>query len=95
MAAGGSAYRVIKGKMCCRQKILGFETIGEGREKRCRIYVSPEIIETYHTPHKAFQGWRYLKPADVPPDIGPYDPDNQSDALPPELAQDLRDAGLL
>ena len=95
LGTGGSAYRVIKGKMCCRQKILGFETTGEGKSKRCRIYLDPEIIETYHTPHRAFQGWRYLKPQDVPPDIGTYVPGQKKPDLPPEMADELRKAGLL
>lgn len=95
LASGGSAYRVIKGKMCCRQKILGFETVGEGKGKRARIYIDPEIIETAHMPHRPFQGWRYLKPADVPPDVGPYKIGSQKNELPPEMAAELRDAGLL
>ncbi len=95
LSTGGSAYRVIKGKLCCRQKILGFEMVGEGKNKRCRIYLDPEIIETYAHPHRAFQGWRYLKPADVPKDIGPYQPGQKKPDLPPEMADELRKAGLL
>lgn len=95
LQAGGSIYRVIKGKIRCRQQIAGFESTQEGGRKRCYIYVKPEIIETFHMGFRPFQGWRYLKPADAPPDIGPFRAGQKRDALPPELAETLRDAGLL
>ena len=95
LAAGGSAYRIIKGRMCCHQKILGFETIENAGKKRCIIYLDPQIIETYNTPHRPFQGWRYLKPADIAPDIAPYIIGQKTTDMPAEMQAHLREAGLL
>ena len=95
---GGSVYRVIKGKIRCRQKILGFDDyIGRDGKKRCLIYMNPEIIETYHVPHRPFQGWRYLKNENRPKDIGPYTIGQETppDEMPAEMAEELRKAGLL
>jgi hypothetical protein len=67
---GGSLYWVIKGMIMCRQPIADLETVvgGDGIE-RCRIAFEPEIIRVRPTPRRAFQGWRYLEQADVPPDL--------------------------
>ena len=92
---GGSIYRVIKNRIQCRHKILGFEMV-ETKEKgkMCMIMQDAEIIKTVSTPRRPFQGWRYLKPADVPKDLGPYDPANDQD-IPPEMEKALREAGLV
>ena len=47
-------------------------------------------MPTVPWPHRPFQGWRYLAAADAPPDIAGTDPD-----LPPEMAVELRELGLL
>ncbi len=96
LETGGSIYRIIKGKMCCRQEIIGFEE-GKRADGRpyCLIVTKPEIIETYHTPHRPFQGWRYLKAADIPKDVGPYEIGSEKADIPPEMAEELRAAGLL
>ena len=66
---GGSLYRVIKGVIVCRQRILGIETLGEGRESRCAIAVEPALIPVTPTPKRPFQGWRYLKGDEAPQDL--------------------------
>ena len=93
---GGSIYRVIKNKICCRQKVIGFE-MTETAEKgtQCMIIVESDIIQTYSTPKRPFQGWRYLEPASVPKDRGLYLGDNQREEISPDLEGELRDAGLL
>src|SRR3954471_9253071 len=61
---GGSLYRVIKGVVLCRQRILAVETVGQGQASRCEIVVSPEIVRTAPAPRRPFQGWRYLEEKD-------------------------------
>lgn len=92
---GGSIYRVIKNRIVCRHKILGFEMVETNHKgKMCMIIQDAQIIETIHTPKRPFQGWRYLKPADVPADKGIYEGGDRSD-LPADMEEDLRMAGLL
>ena len=90
MVDGGSLYRVFKGMILCRQAIQRIETVGEGLAARCRITVSPEIVRVLPTPRRAFQGWRYLDPAEAPADV---DGDTDVSAMPTELAARLRELG--
>lgn len=95
LVEGGSLYRVIKNRIQCRQKIIGFETIQhEEKGKMCLIMCDPEIIQTVSTPKKPFQGWRYLEPAAAPRDVGVYDAAND-EPIPPELEDALRESGLI
>jgi hypothetical protein len=86
---GGSIYRVFRGLILCRQEILGIETLGDGKAARCHIVVSPEIVRVAPTPRRAFQGWRYLRADEAPPDLDSA----EAGALPSELAARLREAG--
>lgn len=86
---GGSLYRVFKGFILCRQRVLDIETAGEGSAARCLITLDPEPALVAPTPRRPFQGWRYLDPKDVPPDLG-RDGDA---AMPPRLAKQLREIG--
>lgn len=91
---GGSVYRVIKGRIVCRQKIVDFvEGQNDEYGRHCMILVEPEIIQTVAQPHRPFQGWRYLAAKDAPPDRGPYTPGSESP--PEELETVLRASGLL
>jgi hypothetical protein len=67
LASGGSIYRIIKGIMCCRQKIIGFKQIETENGKKTIFFTDTEVIETQPIPTRAFQGWRYLK-GDAPED---------------------------
>jgi hypothetical protein len=87
---GGSIYRVIKGVIVARQTILAIETHGEGRAARCQMVVSPQLVRVAPTPRRPFQGWRYLKPEDAPPDL---DAASGLDAMPADLAAELRALG--
>lgn len=87
---GGSLYRVIKGVVLCRQKILKVETVGEGPAARCEIVVDPELIRTAPAPRRPFQGWRYLEAKDAPEDLNPG---AAAAAVPVELALRLREIG--
>ena len=86
----GSLYRIFKGAILCRQRILKVETHGEGREKRCQIVLDSEVIRVAPTPRRPFQGWRYLTPDDAPPDLSAA---QGADAIPTDLALKLREMG--
>lgn len=91
VADGGSIYRVIKGVVVCRQRILRIETHGEGRASRCQIVVETEPVRVAPTPRRPFQGWRYLHPDDAPPDLDALG--GGAEAVPPELLRQLRELG--
>jgi hypothetical protein len=86
---GGSLYRVFKGQILCRQKILAIDTIGAGPASRCEVTVDPPIIRVVPTPRRAFQGWRYLTAADAPEDLG----EGETADMPQDLARQLRELG--
>jgi len=92
---GGSLYWVIRGQIRARQRVLAFhaERDDNGRAY-CLIETDPEVVATQLRPFRPFQGWRYLRPADAPPDAkGGADLDAQA---PPEaMLQELRELGLL
>ncbi|KAA0970509.1 DUF1489 family protein [Aureimonas fodinaquatilis] len=91
---GGSLYWVIKGQVQLRQPILRLDEFvdAEGID-RCRIVLDPVFIRTRWQPRRPFQGWRYLKPEDAPPDIAAED--DWSTTMPPQLQRELADLGLL
>lgn len=91
---GGSIYWVIKGKMCVRQIIEDLvEVEREDGGTSCGIVLKPGLIRLVEKRHRPFQGWRYLEEKDVPPDL-PFGAD-QEDTMPMEMAEELRDLGLL
>ncbi len=93
---GGSLYRVIKNKIVCRQRIIGFDSVETSdKGSQTLIMVDPTIIQTISTPKRPFQGWRYFEPASVPKDRGVYRGNNQRDEIPEDLQDSLREAGLL
>ena len=86
---GGSLYWVIKGVVRCRQAIEAVDTLEDGPKTRCEIRLCDEIVLTEPMPRRAFQGWRYLDPAEAPGDL---DPRVGAD-LPSDLAAQLRALG--
>ena len=91
---GGSLYWIIKGKMCVRQPIEDLiEVEREDGGTSCGIVLRPGLIRLVERRHRPFQGWRYLNADDTPPDL-PQDADSDS-AMPLEMAEELRDLGLL
>jgi hypothetical protein len=85
MIDGGSVYRVFRGAILCRQRIMAVHTVGEGAAARCEVTLDDEIVRVVPTPRRAFQGWRYLAPADAPADVG----GDGVGEVPPELARRL------
>ena len=91
---GGSIYWIIKGQMQARQVIDDLiELTSPDGVTRCGILLNPYIIPVWPRKERIFQGWRYLEVENAPDDI----PADQGDgeALPTELASELRDLGLL
>jgi hypothetical protein len=97
LLAGGSLYWVIRGQIRVRQRLTGFKTARDDKGRAyCLIAVDPELVATLPRPWRPFQGWRYLGPADAPPDLltgaaamGPGDA-----PIPEHLVAELRALGL-
>jgi hypothetical protein len=93
LLAGGSLYWVVRGVIRCRQELVGFDEDFDKEEahKYCKIKVKRTIIRTAPRACRAFQGWRYLKPEDAPPDLSKGDTGD----MPREMAGELKRLGLL
>ena len=89
MVDGGSLFRVFKGTILCRQRILEVRTVGEGVNARCEVTLDEDVVRVLPTPRRAFQGWRYLEPKDAPGDLV----QEMFGDVPPELARQLREVG--
>ncbi|MGI8839666.1 MAG: DUF1489 domain-containing protein [Caulobacteraceae bacterium] len=87
---GGSLYRVYRGFVLSRQRILAVETVGAGAAARCEVTLDETVMLTAPTPRRAFQGWRYLAGAGAPADLHEA---GRGEAMPLELARQLRDLG--
>lgn len=91
MEGVASIYWVIAGSIVCRQPILRLAkyTNEEGMDY-CDIIMSRDMIRTVPYPKRPFQGWRYLRPEDAPPDLGANE---NAESL--ALAADLAKLGLI
>ena len=91
---GGSLYWVFKGLVLCRQRILRLDEVqGEDGIVRCGIVLDPNVMRTASAPKRPFQGWRYLKPEDAPPDLRKGR--EAEPALPADLDRALAEIGVL
>lgn len=89
LLAGGSLYWVIKGMIAARQPIVDLRPAQKADGRACcAIILDPGLVATRPQPRRAFQGWRYLDPADAPKDVSGEDDDLAS--LPPGMAEELR-----
>jgi hypothetical protein len=92
---GGSIYWVIKGVILCRQRILRLDEVHSGDGiRRCAIVLDPELIRVNPTQKRAFQGWRYLSPADAPADLRTQGGADE-DVIPAQLSAELAKIGVL
>jgi hypothetical protein len=87
---GGSVYRVFKGLVLCRQRILDINTVGEGQAARCHVTLDEEVVLTAPLPRRPFQGWRYFEGSDAPEDLKAL---GDGAAVPQDLAVKLREIG--
>ena len=102
--AGGSIYWVIRGQIRVRQRVTGLRSerddpkSGTRGRAYCLIEVDPLLVPTLWRPWRPFQGWRYLSPADAPPDApvagGSAMPEAMEGALPERMIAELRALGL-
>jgi hypothetical protein len=94
LLAGGSIYWVIKGFVTVRQRLVGVERISySDGTPATELVLDPGHVRTVPTPHRPFQGWRYLAPEDAPADLDDL-PGSLGD-MPPEMLAELRHLGLL
>ena len=94
---GGSLYWVIRGRIRVRQQVTGFRSERDEKGRAyCLIEVAPELVPTVWRPWRPVQGWRYLSPADAPPDgPGGWGGDPGDGPMPPAMRAELRVLGLL
>ncbi len=85
----GSLYWVIAGQIACRSPIIGLEPIVKGGQPHCRIVMAPQTIRIHPRPFRPFQGWRYLKAQDAPPDVA-----GQMEVPEDQLLEELRRFGV-
>ena len=94
--AGGSLYWVIGGYILVRQKILALHERKKDGKPECLIELSPDHVLVEPTHRRAFQGWRYLKGDDAPPDTGKAHKKTFIDPkMTKEMQRELRKLGLL
>ena len=80
---------MFRGVILIRQTVTAIETVGAGPARRCEIHLADVMIRTAPQPRRAFQGWRYLAPADAPVDLR----EGLEGDIPDDLARRLREAG--
>ena len=90
---GGSLYWIVGGAIRARQRIVALAPMARADSlKRCAIVLDPEVVETEPRRARPMQGWRYLADGDAPPDrAGGFG----TTAMPPAMAAELRELGLL
>ena len=90
---GGSLYWVIRGSVAARQRLLDVrEMRGHDGTPHCGLVYDSEIVPTLRRAHRPFQGWRYLKGQDAPPDAKQL---KSAKGLPETLRAELAELGLL
>jgi hypothetical protein len=91
---GGSLYWVIGGVLMVRQRILDIRPdMGNDGIPCTALVLDPPLIRVEARPVRAFQGWRYLKPENAPPDLGAAA--STSENMPEQMRRELAALGLL
>lgn len=92
---GGSLYWVIKGIVQARQKLVDLREGTKDDGTPCTLLMLDKtIVPVRPMPRRPFQGWRYLKPEEAPPDLRKGTRD-QIGEMPPRLRKELADLGLI
>jgi hypothetical protein len=94
---GGSIYWVVAGFVRVRQRILGMREEAWDDGTACAaLLLDPVLVPVEARPTKPFQGWRYLRPEEAPPDVARDRPAARGlDRLPPGLRRDLAELCLI
>jgi hypothetical protein len=97
VCAGGSIYWVVAGFVRVRQRILEIrEEEWDDGTPCAALVLDPALVPVEARPMKPFQGWRYLKPEEAPPDVARERPVPVGlDLLPPKLRRDLAELCLI
>ncbi len=96
LIAGGSIYWIVKGRIQARQRMFGLaDAVDDAGRFYCELHLDPHLIETMPVQRRAIQGWRYLAPGEAPADLDIVYGADGDDDLPPHLARELRELGLL
>jgi hypothetical protein len=91
---GGSLYWVIKGFILARQRILDLRPDRKDDGTACcGIVLAEELVATRPQTRRAFQGWRYLEPADAPADLRTIA--EEPGDMPPAMRAALRELRLI
>ena len=94
LLVNGSIYWVIKRAIRARQRIVDIEkAVNHKGVTCCALILEPGLVAVRARPHRPFQGWRYLEHKDAPPDDISFK--GEDDELPQEMADELRELGLL
>lgn len=89
----GSIYWIIRGTIQVRQCILDLVDAVDGEgTPYCELRLDPDLVAVEPRRHRPFQGWRYFKHSDAPPDLNRVEGD---DEMPAEMAAELRILGLI
>ena len=96
LLAGGSIYWVIRGLVTARQRLIDMAPVVESDGgSAAHLILDPELVRTEPRGQRIFQGWRYLVPADAPPDLGEDAAVGGLADMPAELLAELRSLGLI
>ena len=93
IVSGGSLYWVIRGMVSVRQRIVDIEQFQDDEGiSRCKFIFDAELVPVRPQPRRPFQGWRYLKAEDAPPDLPKGAAAND---MPEKMRHELAELGLL
>ena len=96
LVAGGSIFWVINSVMIVRQRVLDVTEDHWDDESPCAALVlDSHLVPVAARPTKPFQGWRYLRTEEAPPDLAQRPPARGEAALPAALRRELRALCLL
>lgn len=93
---GGSIYWVINRAVLVRQRILDIRPdIWDDGSKCAGLLLDKTLVRVAARAQKPFQGWRYLPPADAPPDLTVSGGVAGAEDLPEEMRAALAHLALL
>jgi hypothetical protein len=93
---GGSLYWVVSGALLVRQRIVDIiEDVREDGSACAALVLDPVLVPLAGRAMRPFQGWRYLDPADAPPDLAEAGRIAGLEVMPAAMQRELRALCLL